>query len=251
MASQKRMFKIFQDEVRRQVAAALRDSRSETCSPRMWSLDSFGVQLLKGVTCWSESRIHSSVPNKKANLGPESLKMLGILGVFVTTMCHDKGTFLVHLLFQVLDQGDLGNPPGREVRSRGDLGNPPELEARSRGDLGNPPGLEVRSRGLLGEPVKRPGSQSQWGLQPMRIIPPTDLPGGGIGQGAAETSARVSGATGSHGEAQRTLGPSVVAGGDRDMQGKEVAPTNTSPTSPMEMLVEGMQQLQQLQLRRD
>ena len=132
-----------------------------------------------------------------------------------------------------------------------DVGNPPGLEVRSRGDLGNPPGLEVRSRGFLGGPVEEPGPQLQRGLQSAQVTPHTNLSGGGIGQVAAGTSARVSGAAGSHGEARRQFGPSMETGGVRDLQGNGVVPMDTSSTSPMDMLVEGMQQLQQLQLRRD
>ena len=148
-------------------------------------------------------------------------------------------------------QGDVGNPPGLEVRSRGDVGNPPGLEVRSRGDVGNPPGLEVRSRGLLGGPVEELGPQLQRGLQTVQVIPHANLSGGGVSQDAAGTSARASGAAGSHGEARGQFGLSMATGGVRDLQGNGVAPRNTSTASPMDMLVEGMQQLQQLQLRRD
>ena len=61
----------------------------------------------------------------------------------------------------------------------------------------------------------------------------------------------MTGTTGDHGAAQRAQGPLLAAVSGRDMPGREAGPSNTSHTSPMEMLVEGMQQLQQLQLRRD
>ena len=242
-----------QEEVRRQVTAALenRDQQFRSLQSENVELRQIlrvimeGSDMLERIVDNQQHSEHEGQPRLRIQEGP------GNPGGACNGSVSRQGDLPRAPALPVFgSQGDVGNPPGLEVRSRGDLGNPSGLEVRSRGDLGNPSGLEVRSRGLLSD-LGHAGSQIQRGLLPVRVIPSASLAGGDNDQAAAETSVRAGGAASNHGEAQRVLGPSVVTGGGRDIPGREATPGNTSSTSPMEKLVEGMQQLQQLQLRRD
>ena len=259
------------DEVRRQIAAALENRDRQVRS--LQSENGELRQLLQAVMEGSDmlERV-VDVPQRceqEGLLRTRILEETGNLGGVRNDGVPRQGDLPCAPPLPVFgSQGDLGNPPGLEARSRGDLGNPPGLEARSRGDLGNPPGLEARSRGVLGNPpglearsrgllrdlADYPGSNQHGGLQSVQVTPPTNLPGGSGSQSAAGDPARVCGAVSSHGEARRQVGPSMETGSVRDRHETEAAPphvSHTSPVSPMDMLVEGMQQLQQLQLRRD
>ena len=242
-----------QHEVRRQVAAALenRDQQVRELQSENVELKQLLRAVVEGGDVWERVADTQQGSGREGRPGPRILEDAGNPGGVQSNYGSRQGDLpRTPALPSFGPQGDAGNPPGLEVRSRGDTGNPPGLEVRSRGDAGNPPGLEVRSRGLLGDPEQPVPCLSQ-GLQSRYVAPSANLPGGSVGHVSAETPARAEGTPGDHGEAPRVLGPSMVTSSGRDLPRQEAPFPNTSPTSPMEMLVEGMQQLQQLQLRRD
>ena len=136
-----------QDEVRRQVLAAL-----ENCDQQVKDLQSENVELRQPV----KAALEGSDELERVAEAQQRSEREGRAGPRVP---EDAGTPRGVRSNAESRQGELPRAPALPAfGSRGDVGNPLGLEVQSRGDFGNPPGLEVRSRGLLwdlsGQPVQ-------------------------------------------------------------------------------------------------
>ena len=165
------------------------------------------------------------------------------------------------------------DPPGLPAQSRADLRLPPGLPVESRIDLCYPAGLPAQSWADLRQPASEAAQRYEGRLQSVheqsslgdgqygKGVPSVDAAGGGEGRTPADALVGHAGASLAGGgrrvepDMQHAPRTTELGNGRSGAQGTQAGRDRlqSAPvgTAPLELLAQGIQQLQQLQLRKD
>ena len=265
-----------QGEVRRQVQSVMtdRDQRMQAWQVENAELKSLLTPFLERTSTGDSAQSSGGVQagDRLPGLGGnEPARVLGVACGFSERgreTSHDP-SFGNEQRAQVPGQ----DPPGLPAQSQADLRLPPGLSVDSRIDLRYPAGLPAQSRADLRQLVGdlAPCHEGRLGSvhdqnrlvdgQISRIVPSRVAVGGGERQVATDTLTAPAGACSAGGgrleDAELPLAPRADEFGDgrSRAQGDQAEHGRAQPTqvsaAPLELLAQGIQQLQQLQLRKD
>ena len=265
-----------QDEVRRQVQSVMvdRDQRMHALQSENAELRSLLTSFLERTNAGEGAQSSGEAQSLDRLPGPGGGESSGTLGVTCGVSGHGRETSQEQSLGAMRARPVAGtHPPGLPAQSQADLRHPPGLLGVPRVDLQHPAGLLAQSRADLRQPVGdavvRPeghldSMQEQFclvGGQYSGSVPGIAAVGGGERQVTTDAPAGHVSAYSDGGG--RTMGVNVPqapravgfddgwsrAQGDQAESGRQ-QPTQPSAT-PLELLAQGIQQLQQLQLRKD